>query len=64
MNKSIFRKFFGMMADASLIRDAIVIISKETEGSLLPKEYKESVKMNLSPNVSEAFCNRYDFGTL
>ena len=45
----------------------LVVISKEAEGWLLPKQVQiifKSVKMNLlSPFPSETFCNGVDFGT-
>ena len=52
------------MADVSLVRDAVAAIAKELEAGCFQNEYKKSIKMNLSPNPSETFCNQYDFGTL
>ena len=55
-----------MMADVSLVREEIVVISKETGGWLLPKPawiITKSVKMNLSLTPSETFWNGLDFGT-
>ena len=56
-----------MMADVSLVREAIVSISKGTWDGLLPKRLyiiTKSVKMNLSPAPSETFCNELDFEAL
>ena len=54
-----------MMAGISLVRETIVVISKETGGC--PKRVQiitMSVKMNLSPTLSETFSNGLDFETL
>ena len=56
-----------MMADVSLVREAVVVIFKETGGWLFPKLVyiiTKSVKKNLSPTPSETFCNVFDVGTL
>ena len=56
--------FFGILADIFLVREAIVVISKETGGWLLPKQVliiAKSVKTKLSPTPSETFCNGLDF---
>ena len=53
-----------MMPNVSLVREAIVVISKKTGGWLLPKREEiitQSVKMNLSSTPSETFCNELDF---
>ena len=56
-----------MMADVSLVREAIVVIFKETGGWFLLERVKiitKPVKMNLSPTPSETFFNELGFGTL
>ena len=44
----------------------LVVISKEVEDWLLPKQVQiifKSVKMNLLPSPSGTFCNGVNFGT-
>ena len=48
------------MVNVSLVREVIVVISKETGGWLLSKRVwivTKSVKMNLSPTPSANFCD-------
>ena len=55
------------MADFSLVREAIAVISKETGDWLLSKRVwiiAKTVKMNLPPTPSETFCNGLDLNIM